>query len=54
MYFIYKIVHFIDYFFGELKKTIYFRFIKKENLTLNPPILCQNLSEKRRRKPHFY
>ncbi len=28
MHFIYKIMHFIDVFFGGLKKTFYFRFVK--------------------------
>ncbi len=35
MHFIYKIIHFIDVFFGGYNKTIYFRIVKTVFLVKN-------------------
>jgi len=68
LHFIYDFMHFIDIFFGGLKKTIYFRIVKTEKnqkiLTPKSEKLCQKSkkesgnqglqTEKNARKVSFY
>lgn len=51
MHFIYKIIHFIDVFFGGLNKTIYFRSVKQNKNRNNNPISPNKMSKIKKRIP---